>query len=252
MLGSAEMAGILLKQLSDFAKATPFELVGIRENAKQLLAMGVAQENIIPTLKSLGDVAAGLSVPLDRLALAYGQVLSKGRLQGQELLQFTEAGVPLLATLATNLGKTTAEISKMVENGQISAKDVTVAFETMSGAGGKFANLMEEQSKTVAGKFSNLKDTINSLGESIGSKFLPSLGTAIDGVLEVVTQYGDSVGVILMDTVSAVTEMFGAAFTGFGELFSLLAENNGKAIEDQLTFGQVVLSVFNFIIGAFQ
>ncbi len=77
MLGSAEKADKLLRELSDFSKKTPFELVGIRENAKQLLAMGVAQENIIPTLKALGDVASGLSVPLERLTLAYGQVLAK-------------------------------------------------------------------------------------------------------------------------------------------------------------------------------
>lgn len=71
-----------MKDLSDFAKKTPFELTGIRQNAKQLLAMGISSEDLIPTLKALGDVSAGLSVPLDRLALAYGQVMAKGKLQG--------------------------------------------------------------------------------------------------------------------------------------------------------------------------
>lgn len=82
MLGSAEKADKLLRELSNFAQTTPFELTGIRDTAKQLLAMGITQERILPTLKSLGDVAAGLSVPLERLGLAYGQVIAKGKLQG--------------------------------------------------------------------------------------------------------------------------------------------------------------------------
>lgn len=63
----------------------------------------------------MGDVAAGLSVPMDRLALAYGQVLAKGRLQGGELRQFTEAGVPIVAELAKNLGVAQSAIADMVE-----------------------------------------------------------------------------------------------------------------------------------------
>lgn len=101
----------------------------------------------------------------------------------------------------------------MIENGQISAVEVTKAFQTMSGEGGKFANLMDAQSKTVAGRFSNLKDSINSLGEVIGAKFLPSLGNAIDGMLVAVNQYGDSVGTIMVDTVNALIGIFGTAIS---------------------------------------
>lgn len=103
MLGSGEKARILLNDLSQFASKTPFEIPEIRSNAKQLLAMGISADNLIPTMKALGDVSAGLSVPMDRLALAYGQVIAKGKLQGGELKQFTEAGVPLIETLSNRL-----------------------------------------------------------------------------------------------------------------------------------------------------
>lgn len=132
MLGSAEKANKLLKELTDFAKKTPFELVGIRQNAKQLLAMGIQLNDLLPTLKALGDVSAGLSVPLDRLALAYGQVIAKGKLQGGELKQFTEAGVPILAELADMLGKTRGEIQEMITDGAIGSELVVKAFQRMS------------------------------------------------------------------------------------------------------------------------
>ena len=119
MLGDANKAKTLLADLSNFAKKTPFELTGIRDSAKQLLAMGVSAEEMIPTLKALGDVSAGLSVPLERLALNYGQVLTQGKLTGKELRDFTTAGVPLLDELANHLGKTKTEIQDMVSKGQI-------------------------------------------------------------------------------------------------------------------------------------
>lgn len=241
MLGSADKAKVLLNDLSDFAKSTPFELVGIRENAKQLLAMGVAQENVIPTMKALGDVAAGLSVPLDRLALAYGQVLSKGKLTGDDLRQFTEAGVPLLAVLGKQLGKTTGEIQKMIEQGKISARDVTKAFETMSSSGGQFANLMAKQSETVAGKWSNLQDSMNSLGETVGTRLLPTFGLVVDGLGNVVKNYG-----------TAIADVLASTFEYIGSSFAQLSQKTGEASKDQLTFGKVVLYVANVITSGFR
>lgn len=175
MLWSAEEAEIMLNNLSAFAAKTPFELVGIRQNAKQLLAMGIASQDIIPTLKALGDVSAGLSVPLERLTLAYGQVIAKGRLQGGELKQFTEAGVPLIKVLSEELGVSEAKFYKMVEAGQISSDQVVQAFQKMSWEGGQFANLMDAQSKTFKGTVSNIKDSMGQLGEQVGNIFLPIL-----------------------------------------------------------------------------
>nr|DAT16568.1 MAG TPA: tail tape measure protein [Caudoviricetes sp.] len=119
MLGGAEAARRMLQDLSDFAANTPFELTGVRETAKQLLAYNIEAHKIIPTLKALGDVSAGLSVPIQQVAFAYGQVKSAGRLLGQDLRQFTNAGVPIIAELAKNLGVAESKIKDMVSAGKI-------------------------------------------------------------------------------------------------------------------------------------
>lgn len=182
MLGSADKAESLLSKLSSFAKQTPFELTDVRENAKQLLAMGISADHIIPTMKALGDVSAGLGVPMERLALNYGQVITKGKLAGQELKDFTTAGVPLLDELSKNLGKSKTEVQDMISKGQISADMVTEAFRTMTSEGGRFADLMAKQSGTLSGMRSNFSDTLAGIGEKIWLFLLPWLKESVDWI----------------------------------------------------------------------
>ena len=176
MLGGAEAAKKMLQDLSDFAANTPFELTGVRQTAKQLLAYGIEAHKIIPTLKALGDVSAGLSVPIEQVAYAYGQVKSAGRLVGNDLKQFINAGVPIIQELAKNMGVAESKIKDMVSAGKIWFADVEKAFQTMSSEWGKFANLMEKQSDTMMGAWSNLQDSIDSLGEAIWSLFTGEVG----------------------------------------------------------------------------
>jgi len=152
MLGSAEAAAALQKDLIEFAKKTPFELKGIFKSTKQLLAYGIAQEEIIPTMKMLGNIAAGVCVPVERLVLVFGQIKTMGRLLGQDLNQFAQSGVPLLDALSKSLGVSKQEVMKLKEEGKISFDDVKTALESLTKEGGAFFNLMEDQSKTLRGK----------------------------------------------------------------------------------------------------
>ena len=129
MLGSAEKGQKVLKDITDFAAKTPFSIKGVQTNAKLLLAVGIEAENLLPTMKALGDVSAGLNVPLERLALNFGQIKSLGRLTGRELRDFTTAGVPIIAELTKNLGKSEQQIFEMVSAGKIGFKDVEKAFQ---------------------------------------------------------------------------------------------------------------------------
>jgi len=168
MLGSADKAKKMLKEVSDFAAKTPFELPEVVTGAKQLLAYNIEADKIIPTFKALGNIAAGVGKDkLPQLILAFGQVKAATKLTGQELRQFTEAGVPLLSTLATQMGKTEEEIKKMVETGKIGFPDVEKALFGMSQEGGKFAGLMEKQSLTLGGVMSNLSDNFGRIGREI-------------------------------------------------------------------------------------
>ncbi len=173
MLGSSEKATKLLNEIKTFAATTPFELNELVASSKQLLAFNFAAEDIIPTMTTLGNIAAGVGVPVSRLGVIFGQVKLAGRLMGQDLLQFTNAGVPLISELAKNFNTTEAAIKKMVEQGKIGFKDVQKALEGMSGPGGKFNNLMIAQSKTLGGVLSNIGDNFTQISLEIGNAMLP-------------------------------------------------------------------------------
>jgi tape measure domain-containing protein len=168
MLGSADNARTLLKQVSDFAASTPFTLPQVAEGSRQLLAYGTAAKDVIPTFKMLGDIASGVGTDkLPFLVNAFGQVQAKGHLAGQELLQFTNAGVGLSQQIEKNLHITNATFDTMMQKGQISAQTVTEALRSMTANGGLFFNGMERQSKSFNGVLSNLSDDFVRLGNNI-------------------------------------------------------------------------------------
>ena len=195
MLWSAEEAQSLLEDLTDFAKKTPFELTWIRQTAKQLMAFGFSADELIPTLKSLWDVASGLSVPIEQVAYAYWQVRAANQLYGTELRQFMNAGIPILQELADMYWVTAAEAKKMVEDGVVWFKDVEQAFERMSWAWGRFENLMDAQSQSLAGMWSNLKDSVVSLWEQIWMALIPVLKELLNTYQPMIEQAAQSIAI---------------------------------------------------------
>jgi len=176
LLGSAEKAKDMLMDLGEFAAKTPFTITGVEAAARQLMAVGFEAENILPTLKSLGDVAAGLGMDetgMQRLILNLGQVQTQGKLTGRELRDFLVAGVPLVDELAKHFGKTKAEIADMVKKGLVGSKDVLKAFKNMSSEGGKFYDMMRKGSETLPGMISNVKDSMELLSRTMGEVLLP-------------------------------------------------------------------------------
>lgn len=159
MLGSADKARLMLTNLSAFAARTPFNLPQVVEGAKQLLAYGFSADQIIPTFKTLGDIAAGVGMDkLPFLVMALGQVQAKGHLAGQELLQFTNAGVGLAGQLQKDLGVTRDQFDKLMASGSISSAQVVTSLSEMTGQGGLFFNMMDKQSHSFSGVMSNIQD----------------------------------------------------------------------------------------------
>jgi len=187
MLGSADRADILLEKIKRFAAETPFDLPQVVKGGRALLAFGVEADKVIPTMKTLGDVSAGLGVPMERLILNFGQVKAQAKLTGRELRDFAVAGVPLLAVLAKNLNKTQAEITNLVSAGAIGFKEVEDAFASMAGEGGRFANLMAKQMESLEGKISNVGDVVFQLGVAFGDILLPKAKK----FAEILIQVGD-------------------------------------------------------------
>jgi len=167
-LGSGERAGKLLKELSDFAVKTPFDLPQVVDGSKRLLAYGLAAESIIPTFRMLGDLSSGNKDKFNALTLAFGQVRAATKLTGAELRQFTEAGIPLLDALAKQSGKTAGQVKEDMENGIApSFKDVEKALQGLTSEGGMFFNNMDSQSKTLGGTLSNVRDEFSRFALSV-------------------------------------------------------------------------------------
>ena len=117
MLGSKAKADALMTQLVNTAAKTPFDLVGVSSSAKQLLAYGVAADKVNDTLVRLGNIAAGLSIPLQDIAWLYGTTMTQGRLYAEDLNQFTGRGIPMIRELAKELGVAENEVKTLVSEG---------------------------------------------------------------------------------------------------------------------------------------
>ncbi len=196
MLGSKAKADKLMQDAIVFAQKTPFTLTDVATNIKQLMAMGIETEKVMDTMKSLGDVAAGVSVPISRIAINYGQVAALGRLQQREIRDFAMAGIPIVEELAKQFGKTSDEINDMVAAGQIGFPAVEKAFASMAGEGGKFYNLMEKQNKSVTGQISNLQDKLQVMFNSIGKANEGLIYGGISGLSDLVENYQDVLDVL--------------------------------------------------------
>lgn len=189
LLQNKEKADALMRQMVDLAATTPFDLQGVANGARQLLAYGFAAEDITDTLTRLGNVAAGLGLPLERLTYLYGTTAVQGRVYARDMLQFTGSGIPVLQEMAKMYGKTTEEINEMVSAGKIGFEDVKKVIENMTNAGGQFYNLMENQSKTITGLISNLGDAIDTMFNDIGKSQEGVISSVLQGTISLVENY---------------------------------------------------------------
>ena len=189
LLQSKEKADVLMSQMVELAAKTPFDLQGVASGARQLLAYGFAAEDITDTLTRLGNVAAGLGLNLQDLTWLYGTTAVQGRLYTRDVMQFQSRGIDLAGELATQLGKTRAEISQMVTEGKIGFPEVQKAIESMTNEGGKFYNLMQEQSKTITGLISNLGDALDMMFNDLGKSQEGVITGVLKGTISLVENY---------------------------------------------------------------
>ena len=189
MLKSKEKANALMAQMADLAAKTPFGLQEVSEGAKRLLAFQVPAEEVTETLRRMGDVASGLGVPMGQLIHVYGQVKAQGKLMTNDLYQFMNAGIPIIAELSKVVGKSETEIKDMVSAGKIGFPEVQAVIKNMTNEGGLFFNLMAEQSKSLGGQISNLGDSFDQMLNEIGKASEGYISGAIQGVSFLVENY---------------------------------------------------------------
>ena len=180
LTGSAEKAGQIIKDLQQLGAATPFTSTELIESAKRLQAFGVETNKVVDTTRRLADVSGATGAELQGLVTAYGQVQAKGRLQGEELLQFQERGVALQKVLKEEYKLSGDEFQEALEKGRIGAEAVEFAIKKLTDAGGTYANGAIAQSDTLNGRFSTLQDGIESLARSIGAALSPAIKAVLN------------------------------------------------------------------------
>ncbi|WP_337563695.1 tape measure protein [Megasphaera sp.] len=176
MLGSAERAKNLLGQLQDFAAKTPFEFNDVAAASQKFLAFGFTAEQIIPTLKAVGDAAAGVGLGkegIDRITLALGQMAAKSKVQSDEMLQLTEAGIPAWQMLADKIGTSVPQAMDMVSKGAVDAQTGLQAL--VGGMEEKFGGMMAQQSQTITGTWSNMMDGLSQSAIAVGQQISDAL-----------------------------------------------------------------------------
>lgn len=216
MLGSKSKAHELMQQMEETAAKTPFDLDGVANGAKQLLAYGESADKVNDTLVRLGNIASGLSLPLNDIVYLYGTTMVQGRLYAADVRQFTGRGIPLVKELAKMYGVTADEINNMVSAGKIGFPDVQKVLNKLTDEGGQFYNLTEKQSKSLTGMISNLGDTWDQVQDHLGEQnqdlfagainaagyFLEHLEDILKMVKAVAIAYGSYRAALVLNTIA--------------------------------------------------
>lgn len=250
MLQSREKGNALMQEMVELAKNTPMQFSEVSQGAKQLLAYQVEAEKLTETLSMLGDISSGLGVPMSRLILVYGQVRAKGRLMGDDLRQFTEAGVPMIAMLAKNMGVAQSAVADMVSEGKVGFKDVEKVLQDLTAQGGLFYNMMEEQSKTIPGQIAKLQDEIEQMFNEIGKDAQGFVTDVISGASYVVEHYKEvakvlgflvlTYGIYRAALIATIALQRAQVILGNVQAFLQLATSIRSAKDAQLLFNMAV------------
>jgi tape measure domain-containing protein len=273
MLGSAGKATAMLKDIQEFAAATPLQGAALQQNALLLLNFGAAAEEIMPTLRMLGDVSGGDQQKLDSLTLAFAQMSSAGRLMGQDLLQMINAGFNPLQIMSEKTGKSMGQLKKEMEQGAISSEMVKAAFKDATSEGGRFYQMLEKQSQTLSGMWSTFQDlgdiAVRTFGEELAPVMKLFLQDLIDsgdetiGLAQALGQFtakailafriayqqlalwGAQIQVVKFQVLSSVSEMASKIYSIFGSKKLAAGAMEGAieakkaAITYQLAVGQI-------------
>lgn len=211
--GDAQLAKALQDQLVDLAKTSPFELTEVQDASKQLLAYGFKAGDLVDTMKTLGNVSSGVGAPLGDIAYLYGTLKTSGRVMQVDLRQFAGRGIPIYETLAKVLHTNTKNVNELVHDGKVGFKDIEKAFQLMTKEGGQFFNLMDEQSKTVGGKISNLGDAWEQVKVNIGKSQHGIIASTVDWVSEMTSAV--NTWLVSMNRIEGAFDRFGIKNQGF-------------------------------------
>ena len=241
MLKSKEAADKLMTELVDIAAKTPFDLQGVAQSAKQMIAYGSSAENVGDELVMLGNVAAGVGSQLSEIAYLYGTLRTQGRAYAVDIRQFAGRGIPIYEELAKVLGVTKDEVSGLVKEGKVGFKEVEQAFKNMTSESGIYYNLMQEQSKSLTGQISNLKDAWDSMLNKIGKETQGIASTGISTIKSLIENY-ETIGKILAGLIITYGTYKAACIAVTAVQTLHTAGINALTVAERIHYGWLVLT----------
>lgn len=237
MTGSAEKAAEVTKELGRIAAKTPFEMNDLADTTQLLMNYGFTADDAMAKMMMLGDVAQGNADKMNRIATAYGQMSSAGKVSLEDVKQMIEAGFNPLQEISQTTGESMESLYKRISKGKISVDEITASMQRSTSEGGKYFQSMEKQSQTFTGRLSSLKDAINSgLGTAMGKV----LGNITDNLLPNLTSKLDSIdwegiGNRANKMVDPLIKLFSGKLS-VGDFFQTIADSAANAIP-KLTSG---------------
>ena len=226
LLKSGDKAKAMIAGISEFAAKTPFQKMEIGEAAQKLLAFNVPADKVMETLQNIGDISALTGNRIGEMAELYGKANVQGRLFGEDINQLTGRGIPIIQELAKQFGVAESEVKGLVEAGDVTAKNIEIAFRSMTASGGQFADGMAQLSETTAGKWSTLKDNFAALGQKMGTALLPLVQKMVDGLMGLMPWF-ESVATAAGDGFTKVQDVITDAAT----VIAIVGQNIGKIWE---------------------
>lgn len=207
LTGSAQTAAAVLADVRSFSETSPISFRGATEAAKMMMAFNIPVQEVGRNIRILGDISMGNQQRFDSLTLAFSQMSAAGRLMGQDLLQMINAGFNPLQEISARTGETIVELKKRMEEGAISADEVTAAFQSATSEGGRFDGMAEKLASTMGGQLqialSNLEKAGARAGEAIGPLVIALTDgfnegqSAIDGLVWSLSKFADGIGFLI-------------------------------------------------------
>lgn len=193
LVGDAEQADAVLQRIRDLGASTPFEFPELAAAGQKLIAFGTAADEVPAALGRIGDVASGVGAGVGEIAEIFGKAQVAGTLYAEDINQLVGRGIPVIQEFAKQLGVSESEVKKMASEGKISFSMLDQAFSDLTGEGGKFHNMMAEQSQTTNGLLSTLRDNVNNVFVAIGQPINEALKPYLEEAIAIVQRLGTGI-----------------------------------------------------------
>ena len=225
LAGSGTLAAETLGGLRELAAGSPFEFPDLLDSSKRLLAVGVAAGSVVPLLREIGDVAAGVGVPVGDIADQFARAAAEGHVGSRELLEMGRSGIPVVAALASQFHTTAAGVSELAEQGRIGIGDLKTAFDQLTGPAGRFGGILAAQSRTIGGEFHALATAVDDVFADVAESLINAfdLRPALRGVTSAVTRVGPMISAGLDSAAPYIQRFIAGAASTFGTIYDVVA-----------------------------